>query len=94
MSGVVCPDIQGAFYATVELPVDDADNFCQWLLESFDHDGETVMFAPASGFYGTPGLGKHEVRIAYVLDPVKLGKAMDCLEAALAAYPGRLQPVG
>ena len=94
MSGVVCPDIQGAFYATVHLPVDDADKFCQWLLESFDHNGETVMFAPASGFYETPGLGRHEVRIAYVLDPTKLDKAMDCLEAALAAYPGRLQPVG
>ena len=89
MPGVVCPDIEGAFYATVRLPIDNADTFCQWLLESFDHNGETVMFAPASGFYETDGAGVDEVRIAYVLDTDRLGKAMDCLEAALAAYPGR-----
>ncbi len=93
MSGVVCPNIDGAFYATVQLPVDDADRFCQWLLESFDHNGETVMFAPASGFYSDPADGKHQVRIAYVLECPKLDRAMDCLEAALAAYPGRLTPV-
>jgi len=91
MPGVVCPDIQGAFYATVRLPVKSADDFCQWLLESFDHNGETVMMAPASGFYRTPGCGKDEVRIAYVLDCDKLGRAMDCLASALAAYPGRLE---
>lgn len=91
MPGVVCPDIQGAFYATVRLPVKSADDFCQWLLESFDHNGETVMMAPASGFYRTPSCGKDEVRIAYVLDCDKLGRAMDCLASALAAYPGRLE---
>ncbi len=88
--GVVCPDINGAFYATVRLPVDDTDRFCEWLLSDFSHEGHTVMFAPASGFYETPGLGKDEVRIAYVLNTTDLGKAMDCLEAALAAYPGTL----
>jgi len=87
MPGVVCPDIQGAFYATVRLPVEDADHFCQWLLESFEHNGETIMFAPASGFYRTEGSGRDEVRIAYVLDCVRLGRAMDCLEAALQSYP-------
>jgi aspartate aminotransferase len=88
--GVVCPDIHGAFYATVRLPVDDADKFCAWLLTDFDHNGQTVMFAPASGFYETPGLGRDEVRIAYVLNTEDLGRAMDVLEAALAAYPGAL----
>jgi len=92
--GVICPDIDGAFYATVQLPINDADQFCRWLLESFDHKGETVMFAPASGFYRSEELGKRQVRIAYVLECPKLAKAMDCLEAALAAYPGRLLPVG
>lgn len=90
MPGVVCPDINGAFYATVQLPIDDSDKFCQWLLSDFSHEGTTVMFAPATGFYETPGLGKQEVRIAYVLNCEELGKAMDCLEAALAAYPGTL----
>ncbi len=90
MPGVVCPDINGAFYATVRLPIDDSDKFCQWLLSDFSHEGATVMFAPATGFYETPGLGKDEVRIAYVLNCEELGKAMDCLEAALAAYPGTL----
>lgn len=94
IKGVKCPRIDGAFYATVELPVDDADKFCQWLLESFDHEGETVMLAPATGFYAHAELGRHQVRIAYVLSKTKLAKAMDCLEAALAAYPGRLAPVG
>ncbi|MCH7944696.1 MAG: pyridoxal phosphate-dependent aminotransferase [Armatimonadetes bacterium] len=89
MPGVVCPDIQGAFYACVRLPVDDADKFCEWLLSEFEHNGNTVMFAPASGFYATPGLGKDEIRIAYVLNTDELNEAMDCLEAALVAYPGR-----
>ncbi len=89
MPGVVCPNIQGAFYATVRLPIDDADRFCQWLLESFERDGETVMLAPATGFYQTPGLGLDEVRIAYVLGQDKLDRSMDLLESALAAYPGR-----
>ena len=71
------------------LPIDNADKFCQWLLESFNHNGQTVMLAPATGFYGTPGLGKNEVRLAYVLNLDDLSKAMDCLEAALKVYPGR-----
>lgn len=87
--GVVVPAIEGAFYATVRLPIDDCDRFAQWLLEEFSHNGRTVMVAPASGFYETPGLGKDEVRFAYVLEAPKLELAMDALEAALASYPGR-----
>lgn len=86
--GVFCPNPGGAFYAMARLPIDDADTFCRWLLESFTHKGSTVMLAPASGFYGTPGLGKQEVRLAYVLNCTALQEAMDCLEAALEAYPG------
>lgn len=89
MPGVVCPRPQGAFYSVVHLPVDDADTFCQWLLEKFDHNGETVMLAPASGFYHTPGSGKQEVRIAYVLNISDLQKCMEILSVALKAYPGR-----
>jgi len=89
MDGVLCPDVDGAFYATVRLPIDDGDRFSQWLLESFEHDGETVMLAPAAGFYATPGAGRDEVRIAYVLGCEKLAKAMACLRAALSTYPGR-----
>lgn len=91
MPGVFCPNPGGAFYAIAKLPIDDSDRFCQWLLESFSHNGQTVMLAPATGFYGTPGLGKHEVRLAYVLNLESLGKAMDCLEEALKVYPGRIQ---
>ena len=86
MEGVVCPNPGGAFYAQVKLPVDDCDHFCQWLLESFEHENQTVMLAPGTGFYATPGLGKNEVRIAYVLKEADLDKAMDCLEAGLKAY--------
>src|SRR5690606_27698333 len=68
MPGVFCPNPGGAFYASARLPIDDADKFCQWLLEEFTHKGQTVMLAPATGFYGTPGLGKNEVRLAYVLN--------------------------
>lgn len=89
MEGVFCPNPGGAFYAIAKLPIDDADNFCQWLLESFEHNGQTVMLAPATGFYGTPGLGKQEVRLAYVLNTTAINAAMDCLEAALKQYPGR-----
>lgn len=89
MEGVFCPTPGGAFYAMARLPIDDSDRFCQWLLESFSHQGQTVMLAPATGFYGTPGLGKNEVRLAYVLNVEALNKAMDCLEAALQQYPGR-----
>ena len=89
MEGVKCPMPKGAFYTVVKLPVDDADVFSQWLLESFEHKNQTVMLAPASGFYATPGLGKDEVRIAYVLKIDDLKNAMETLEAALKAYPGR-----
>jgi aspartate aminotransferase len=89
MPGVYCPNPGGAFYAIASLPVDDADSFCQWLLESFSYQDQTVMLAPASGFYGTPGLGKKEVRLAYVLNVEALQNAMDCLEKALKEYPGR-----
>lgn len=90
MEGVVCPEVNGAFYAMVRLPVDDAEKFCQWILEDFDHQGSTLMMAPGAGFYATPGMGTDEVRIAYVLNRDDLSKAMDCLEAALLAYPGRV----
>lgn len=89
MPGVICPVPKGAFYSIVQLPVDDAEKFSQWLLESFDHNGQTVMLAPASGFYHTPGLGKKEVRIAYVLKISDLKKAMEVLAVALKNYPGR-----
>jgi len=89
MPGVFCPNPGGAFYAMAQLPIDDADRFCQWLLDSFTHEGQTLMLAPASGFYGTPGLGINEVRLAYVLNKNDLAKAMDCLEQALKEYPGK-----
>ncbi|HSR38274.1 MAG TPA: aminotransferase class I/II-fold pyridoxal phosphate-dependent enzyme, partial [Phnomibacter sp.] len=89
MEGVYCPNPGGAFYAMAKLPIDDSDRFCQWLLEEFSHNGQTVMLAPATGFYGTPGLGKQEVRLAYVLNLEAIDAAMDCLEAALKVYPGR-----
>ena len=88
MNGVFCPNPGGAFYAIARLPIDDADKFCQWLLESFSYRNKTVMLAPASGFYGTPGLGKNEVRLAYVLNKDDINEAMDCLEQALNQYPG------
>lgn len=90
MPGVVCPMPKGAFYSIVKLPVDDAEKFAQWLLEEFSYQGQTVMLAPASGFYHTPGLGKNEVRIAYVLNIGELTKAMQVLAEALKVYPGRL----
>ncbi|TCZ72929.1 pyridoxal phosphate-dependent aminotransferase [Flaviaesturariibacter aridisoli] len=86
MEGVYCPNPGGAFYAIARLPIDDSDRFCQWLLESFQYKGNTVMLAPATGFYGTPGLGKNEVRLAYVLNQGDLDAAMDCLEEALKVY--------
>lgn len=91
--GVFCPNPGGAFYAMARLPIDDSDIFCQWLLESFSYEGRTVMLAPATGFYGTPGLGKNEVRLAYVLNVKDLNDAMDCLEKALELYPGRTETV-
>jgi aspartate aminotransferase len=89
MEGVFCPNPGGAFYAMARLPIDDADRFCQWLLEEFSFEGQTVMLAPATGFYGTEGLGKQEVRLAYVLNSNDLAKAMDCLAVAIKVYPGR-----
>jgi aspartate aminotransferase len=90
MKGVFCPNPGGAFYAIASLPVPDADVFCQWLLESFSYKGATVMLAPASGFYGTSGLGLNEVRLAYVLNIESIDAAMDILEAALEDYPERI----
>lgn len=86
MEGVFCPNPGGAFYAMAKLPIDDCDKFCQWLLESFEYNGATVMLAPGTGFYSTPGLGLNEVRLAYVLNVDDINKAMDCLEAALKVY--------
>ena len=91
MEGVFCPNPGGAFYAMAKLPIDDADKFCQWLLEEFAFENQTVMLAPATGFYGTLGLGKQEVRLAYVLNLEDINKAMDCLEAALKTYPGLIK---
>ena len=84
--GVKCPLPGGAFYAIAQLPVADSERFCQWLLESFSHNGATVMMAPAAGFYATPGKGKNEVRLAYVLNTDAINGAMDCLEEALKQY--------
>jgi aspartate aminotransferase len=89
MEGVFCTTPGGAFYVIARLPIDDGDTFCQWLLESFSHHGETVMLAPASGFYETKGLGKNEVRLAYVINNKDIDAAMDCIEEALKVYPGR-----
>ena len=91
MPGVFCPNPGGAFYAIASLPVDNADTFCQWLLETFSHNNQTVMLAPASGFYGTKGLGTNQVRLAYVLNTAELNLAMDCLQIALEQYPGRTE---
>lgn len=89
MEGVFCPKPSGAFYCIARLPIDNSDKFCQWLLESFEYNGETVMLAPATGFYSTPGSGINEVRLAYVLNKEDLKSAMICLEKALKVYPGR-----
>ena len=87
--GCYTPIPMGAFYTVVRLPVDDADRFCEWCLRDFDLNGETIFMAPASGFYTTPGMGRDEVRMAYVLRKEELAKAMRVLDAALKAYPGR-----
>jgi len=87
--GVLCPNPKGAFYVTARLPIDDSDKFCQWLLEYFDYEKQTVMLAPATGFYSTPGAGRHEVRISYVLNVDDLKKSVKVLEEALKVYPGR-----
>jgi aspartate aminotransferase len=87
--GVYAPLPKGAFYSVISLPIDDADVFCQWLLEDFEFEKQTLMLAPATGFYATPGLGKNEARIAYVLKKEDLKNAVKCLEEALKVYPGR-----
>ncbi|MGZ3778464.1 MAG: pyridoxal phosphate-dependent aminotransferase [Mucilaginibacter sp.] len=89
MDGVFCPNPGGAFYVVAKLPIDNADKFCQWVLEDFSHDNQTVMMAPATGFYSTKGAGENEVRMAYVLNSDDLDKAMICLDEALKVYPGR-----
>ncbi len=90
MEGVKCPLPGGAFYTIAELPVDDADKFSKWILSDFEYKNQTVMMAPASGFYSDPELGKKQVRIAYVLKKEDLAKAMETLEVALKVYPGRV----
>ncbi|MGZ3866712.1 MAG: aminotransferase class I/II-fold pyridoxal phosphate-dependent enzyme, partial [Bacteroidia bacterium] len=89
--GVHCAMPGGAFYCIARLPVDNADDFCQWLLEKFSYEGGTVMMAPASGFYSDPSKGRDEVRLAYVLKKEDLEKAINCLREALKQYPGTKQ---
>jgi aspartate aminotransferase len=89
--GVSCPKPKGAFYCVAELPVDNADDFCQWLLEHFEYAGHTVMMAPCSGFYADPATGKQQVRLAYVLEQPQLMLAVECLRVALDEYPGRVR---
>lgn len=89
MEGAFCPNPSGAFYVVAKLPIDNSDKFCQWLLEDFSFQNETIMFAPATGFYSTPGRGTNEVRISYVLNVNDLNRAMKALEEALKVYPGR-----
>jgi aspartate aminotransferase len=93
MPGVVCPRPGGAFYVLAHLPVDDTEEFGRWLLESFSYENQTLMLSPANGFYQTPGLGRQEVRLAYVLNRTDLAAALTCLEHALLAYPGRTAPL-
>jgi aspartate aminotransferase len=88
IEGVFCPTPKGAFYVIAQLPVDDSEKFCQWILSDFEYDNQTVMLAPASGFYSTPGFGKNQIRIAYVLKSDDLKKAIKCLEEGIKAYPG------
>jgi len=90
MDGVYCPNPGGAFYVVAQLPIDNADKFCQWMLESFSYKNQTVMMAPATGFYSTEGAGLNEVRMAYVLNNDDLKNAMICLDDALRVYPGRV----
>ena len=90
IEGVFCPNPGGAFYVMAKLPIDDCDKFCQWLLEDFSYQGNTIMMAPATGFYATSGLGKNEVRLAYVLNAEAIKQAVECLSEALKVYPGRI----
>lgn len=84
-----CPNPEGAFYVVAKLPIDDSDKFCRWLLEDFNYENQTIMLAPASGFYSSPGKGKDEVRISYVLNVPDLNKSIKILEEGLKVYPGR-----
>ena len=90
INGVYSPIPMGAFYTVAKLPVDDSDKFCEWLLSDFSYENQTIFLAPASGFYTTPGLGKNEVRIAYVLNKNDLAISLKILEEALKVYPGRV----
>ena len=94
MDGVFSYEPGGAFYCFARFPIADSEDFCRWLLEEFDHHGATVMLSPGPGFYATPGLGRDECRIAYVLNEADLERAMDCLEEALRVYPGRRVSTG
>jgi len=94
IDGVFCPNPGGAFYVVARLPIDNADKFCQWMLEEFSYENQTVMMAPATGFYSTPGAGTNEVRMAYVLNTGDIEKAMVCLAEGLKVYPGRQLAVG
>ncbi len=89
IEGAFCPNPKGAFYVVARLPIDDSDKFCQWLLEDFQYENQTVMLAPASGFYSTPGKGKNEVRISYVLKVDDLKNSIKVLDEALKVYPGK-----
>ena len=89
IDGAFCPNPKGAFYVVAKLPIDNSDRFCQWMLEDFNFENQTVMFAPASGFYSTPGLGLDEIRISYVLNTDDLKNSMTVLNEALKVYPGR-----
>jgi aspartate aminotransferase len=89
MDGAFFTIPRGAFYAVVKLPINNAEDFVMWLLKDFNVDGETLMLSPASAFYATPGMGKNEVRIAYVLNEARMARAMDILSEALKVYPGR-----
>jgi len=89
IDGVICPKPKGAFYVIAQLPVNDTDKFAQWLLEDFDLNGETIMVAPAAGFYSSPNIGINQIRIAYVLNKKSLQNAINCLEEALKVYPAR-----
>jgi aspartate aminotransferase len=89
--GVLCPKPSGAFYVIAELPVEDAEKFCEWILEHFDHNGKTVMMAPANGFYSLPDAGENQVRLAYVLDKNQLIEAAECLAKALEKYPEAME---
>ena len=90
IEGAFCTSPSGAFYVVARLPIDDSDVFCRWLLEDFEYQNETVMMAPASGFYSTPGKGKNEVRISYVLKVPDLERSVKILEEALKVYPGKV----